>query len=1072
MAGIPQGIKDEELRAIQATHRGDPPTERDLIGLAFSGGGIRSATFGLGVLQALKETTVLGRIHYLSTVSGGGYVGAWYSANCRRARQRGETPWSDRQADWDASIRHLRRYSNYLSPNVGFFSADTWSMFTVWLRNAMLVQWTVVMAVACILLVPRLLIPVFARWYDYGNWRWIGVHCFVLAMIGIAGNQQWVSRDEPPWLMQASSWRYGVGLSAIGLIAVFAFRALVDFDPFHRPADPWHALIMAALLVATGYTTLPIGARLYAVVRGTDVDRTQINFRQSLVQVWIVFPLLLSGLFLGAVLWAEVNRGNLAAFSTYGEFLANGWWHWPFPLSIVFCSLWLLSLCSVRRVRNVKAFLAASLAPFVCVAVLHALLSAIMLLLRTWRTGGVAHAFVVAPPLVLFAFSVTVVVLIGMMGRQSTEGVREWWSRLGAWLLIYGAVWMIVAVAAVYGPSWVRYAFTEHPWKTLGSATGWIGTVAAGLFAGHSDQTGQPGQPRQRSMLLQAAALVAPYLFMAGLLLGVATVLDVVITKNTCGVDWWNLSDPDAQGRFWLVSLAALAACGATLFVLGFRIDINEFSLNAFYRNRLVRCFLGAARTTPGERKPQEFTGFDDSDDLELSELAEPDGSLSGPLHIVNCALNLGGAGDLSLHTRHSASFTLTPFYAGSDYRHGDDAAAPSCVGFVPMRDYGSTTGRTTLGRAIAVSGAAASPNMGYHTSPVVAFLLTVFNLRLGWWFPHPSTSAASTATPRFNLRYMFAELFGGATYRSRFLMISDGGHFENLAAYELIKRGCGLIIVSDAECDATLAFEGLGTLIRMCDVDLGVAIDIDVGSLRQRAATPWSGQRVAVGTIRYPDRAPGTLVYLKAAMTGHEPTSVLQYKAGHATFPHETTGDQFYSEDQFESYRRLGFEVAFRVFSPAVEEQLRTRPYPERDRPIDMAALAHALEKACAPTLASGATFTEHSHALITLWDKIRDNDVLKTLDRGLVAGGLPNGPSNLSRLEFYTCVEMIQLMENVYLDLQLEDTWRHPDNHGWRTLFTQWAGTAQMRETWQATQMVFGDRFRHFCRRELPLS
>ena len=186
---------------------------------------------------------------------------------------------------------------------------------------------------------------------------------------------------------------------------------------------------MAALLVATGYATLPIGARLYALARGIDVERTQINFRQSLVQVWIVCPLLLSGLFIGAVLWAEVNRGHLAGYTTYGEFLANGWWHWPFPLSIVFCSLWLLSLCSVRRVRNLKAFLAASLAPFVCVAVLHALLSAIMLLLRGWRDGQVTHAFVVAPPLVLFAFSVTVVVLIGMMGRQSTESVREWWSR-------------------------------------------------------------------------------------------------------------------------------------------------------------------------------------------------------------------------------------------------------------------------------------------------------------------------------------------------------------------------------------------------------------------------------------------------------------------------------------------------------------------------------------------------------------------------------------------------------------------------------------------------------------------
>ena len=84
MVGIPQGMKDQELRAIRATHRDDPPAERELVGLAFSGGGIRSATFGLGVLQALREVDLLGRIHYLSTVSGGGYAGGWLAAWLKR----------------------------------------------------------------------------------------------------------------------------------------------------------------------------------------------------------------------------------------------------------------------------------------------------------------------------------------------------------------------------------------------------------------------------------------------------------------------------------------------------------------------------------------------------------------------------------------------------------------------------------------------------------------------------------------------------------------------------------------------------------------------------------------------------------------------------------------------------------------------------------------------------------------------------------------------------------------------------------------------------------------------------
>ena len=114
------------------------------------------------------------------------------------------------------------------------------------------------------------------------------------------------------------------------------------------------------------------------------------------------------------------------------------------------------------------------------------------------------------------------------------------------------------------------------------------------------------------------------------------------------------------------VSLAVLGVCAGLMLLLGWRTDINVFSLNAFYRNRLVRAYLGATRLENGHspkpgpaadrRTPQNFTGFDEKDDLPLAHLIGRKG-LAGPLHIVNCALNLGGSSDLSLHTRHSASF-------------------------------------------------------------------------------------------------------------------------------------------------------------------------------------------------------------------------------------------------------------------------------------------------------------------------------------------------------------------------------------------------------------------------------
>jgi hypothetical protein len=207
---------------------------------------------------------------------------------------------------------------------------------------------------------------------------------------------------------------------------------------------------------------------------------------------------------------------------------------------------------------------------------------------------------------------------------------------------------------------------------------------------------------------------------------------------------------------------------------------------------------------------------------------------------------------------------------------------------------------------------------MGYHTSSVIAFLMTLFNVRLGWWFPNPNGIRTGAMSPHFSLRYLAAELFGGASDKTAFLMVSDGGHFENLAAYELIRRRCRVIVISDGECDGEYTFSGLGTLIRMCEVDFGCRISIDVDALRPTIGdNTWSERRFAVGDIAYSDGSVGILVYLKASMTGKEDTSVRQYKSSHPEFPHESTGDQFYGEDQFESYRHLGRDVGTEVFGP-----------------------------------------------------------------------------------------------------------------------------------------------------------
>jgi hypothetical protein len=221
------------------------------------------------------------------------------------------------------------------------------------------------------------------------------------------------------------------------------------------------------------------------------------------------------------------------------------------------------------------------------------------------------------------------------------------------------------------------------------------------------------------------------------------------------------------------------------------------------------------------------------------------------------------------------------------------------------------------LGTTVAISGAAASPNMGCHTSPAVAFLLTVFNVRLGHWCGDTTDDDAwRKRDPVLGLRYWLAELTGTADQDYPFVSLSDGGHFENLGIYELVRRRCALILASDAGADPKYAFEDLAEAMRKCYTDFGVRIVFGatgVDGIRPKGKKP-SERHHAIARIEYPDgTAPGTLVYWKSSVTAGMPPDIMHYRRTRKDFPHETTADQFFDEAQFESYRHLGYEVALR---------------------------------------------------------------------------------------------------------------------------------------------------------------
>lgn len=200
------------------------------------------------------------------------------------------------------------------------------------------------------------------------------------------------------------------------------------------------------------------------------------------------------------------------------------------------------------------------------------------------------------------------------------------------------------------------------------------------------------------------------------------------------------------------------------------------------------------------------------------------------------------------------------------------------------------------------VSGASASPNMGYHSAPATAFLMTMFIVRLGRWYGNPAlqdtknpeSSTWLRESPRFGFACLVKELFAKTKEGDAYIYCSDGGHFENLGVYELVRRRCRLIIALDVGQDAHDKFEDLGNAIRKCQVDLGVNIDMRVDSVRKNAISGLSPKLYAIGKVNYPNGLNGVLLYIKSSLTGDEPADLQNYKQEQPDFPHHSTADQF----------------------------------------------------------------------------------------------------------------------------------------------------------------------------------
>jgi predicted acylesterase/phospholipase RssA len=928
-----QEVRAKELLEINASRglRNRPAISDDLVGLAFSGGGIRSATFNLGILQGLAKMQYLRQIDYISTVSGGGYIGAWLVAWIRRvgsecvqqrlSENRQPAPpheaWRYLEPD---QIRFLRKYSNYLTPRAGLLSTDTWAAVAVYLRNLILNLVVLMFSGTCVLLLPDFVLwGLKARIYPPAVWLLILVGAaLVLVMLVVGIGFGALSTQSPARL----DWRRhivnhaGVWTSLPLFAAATSTVVLLGFYGLHLSGD-WRPWILNGGWLYFALWLISTGARWWS--RGGE--EPQPVEQEMLFQA--LFPIAIT-----------LVVGSLQGYTVY--------WIWR-----------LFHLVNTN-------------------------------LLSGELDGGIVALVVFGPVLLVGTALLTAVLHMGLAGRALPDANREWLARASAVSSLVALGWIIVTSATFYGPLFMKWLtasqWAQAEWGKLFKwvvFAAWGAITAGGIAAGRSSATSGKGNDR-----FNLITGVAPPVFAAGLVLLLSFGLDAFLSRlpslpphsiavsespqqllerirnatqamlSASGVQqavstldnlrqaaspvggarvhdlaqehWSHLSGYLGNYLLWVMVSSLLVA-----WILGDRVDVNEFSMHLFYRNRLTRAYLGASQFS---RQSEPFTGFSPEDDMPLCDLlttvgqkrlpldtqpAAPllaTGFYDGPYPIFDAALNLVRGKELAWQSRKAASFVYTPLFCGYDYFANEPASATSnfsSSGYRPTSDFGRPGG-LHLGTPVAVSGAAASPNMGYHTSPGLAFLMTVFNVRLGWWAGNPRHRTTwRRLGPAYGLLYLIREIFPSTNDEMRYIYLSDGGHFENLGIYELIRRKCQFIIACDADCDPDASFDNLGNAVEKCRRDFGTEITIKIDELKHSQRNKKSTSCFAMGTISYRNQAePAWLLYIKPSLTGREPEDVQSYAAKHSAFPHDTTANQFFDESQFESYRALGEHI------------------------------------------------------------------------------------------------------------------------------------------------------------------
>lgn len=997
--------------------------KQNLAAICLSGGGIRSATFGLGVLQGLAHHKLLDKIAYVSSVSGGGYIGSWLSAWIHREEKGlegvaeklpGEHPTSVMKPEAEP-ITHLRAYSNYLTPKLGLMSADTWTLVAIVIRNLLLNWLVLIPLLIAVLALPRLFVS--------------------------------LAQLSPPGYVRVAALLVGIILGV--QMIVYAAISRPTITKKNRDQKSFFKWCFVPMLLS---------ATLIGLYWSWFTNALNIDLERSLT------------------LHLLDDRHRIFGFMAFGLVLHLT--AWLVYTSLIIRSIKLIVLEFVGLMFN------GIVGGALLFIVAHFFPHPAWFGFGRQEINELLLYSTIAVPIYLLLVFLALSLFVGVASRWTEDEDREWWARYGAWILIAIAVWMLGSLLVLLGPPmtilvWAKYVVPAG--GLIGVITALLAR-SSNLPAKGEKAQGWMAMLMQHALLLGAiifavALIVALSLATNYLIDGLASVWSWVgiLPAQAMPLSGGESAFDIAASRLGVPRtrevLLLMGVAGGIGLLMAYVINTNKFSHHAMYRNRLIRAYLGASRQSD-ERQPNRFTGFDSDDNINMCDLrpemlhtksfkGEPNGqpgfssfvnklkaksdpasdyiasnflsdlttqllarydakrggdhsgkllqtalirdlnkkllqepivppeiqkvlgidletvsktsakfvrrnrqaleaafkeeirpanlSSRRPLHIINMTLNLVSGDRLAWQQRKAESFTVSPLHCGSfQIPDTEQRTGPVYGSYRRTFKYGGEKhGGISLGTAMAISGAAASPNMGYYSSPVVTFLMTLFNVRLGWWLGNPGPAGQIPAAllarglkhyyelahPKSAVYPIIAEALGWTDDRNNYVYLSDGGHFENLGLYEMVLRRCRLIVVSDAGCDGDFQFNDLGNAVQKVRTDLGIPIEFGPMNIFPRRDEK-AGALCAIGTIRYscidkvePDAdgpvgvSDGKIIYIKPVFYGDEPRDVYRYAMTHETFPHESTGDQWFDESQFESYRKLGSHIVDTICSGAATD-------------------------------------------------------------------------------------------------------------------------------------------------------